>query len=121
MIDLPAILKDITLTFAIIGGFVVLCSVCEELKRRYDDLNIYLCCNWYRYPIKMKHIVTVILIDSQNSDVFKIFGSLTASRETCTKVKIEIEIIGVHTSWSKNNGILNFFSLSSPDLYKISL
>lgn len=69
---------------------MVMCSVSEELKGRFDDLNIYQRCKWYRYPVKLQRILTIIIIDSQNSDVFKIFGSLTASRETCKKVMIEM-------------------------------
>lgn len=86
MIDLPAILKDVMLSFVTIVTILVVCSVCEELKGRFDDSNIYLRCDWYHYPVKMRHILTIMVLQSQNLDVFKVIGSLTASRETCKKV-----------------------------------
>lgn len=85
-IDLPAVSKEISVTILTVIVFLLICSACEELKGQFEDLNIYLRCKWYRYPAKLQRILTIILIDSQNSDAFKIFGSLTASRETCKKV-----------------------------------
>lgn len=74
----------------------MICSASEELKGRFEDINIYLRFRWYRYPIKLQRIVAIILIDNQKSDVFKVIGSLTASRETYKKVRIR-ELISSDT------------------------
>lgn len=89
---MPAILKNITLTFATILVFLVICSALEELKVQFEDLDVYVRCSWYRYPIKLQRILTIIIVNSQSLEPFKVFGSLTASRETCKKVRIPVKI-----------------------------
>lgn len=83
--DMPAISKDITLTFGTIVSFVVICSAGEELQGQFKDLNIYVRNKWYQYPAKIQRVLTIIILDSQNSDLFKV-GNITASRETFKKV-----------------------------------
>lgn len=65
---------------------MVMCSAAEELKARFEGLDIYQRCSWFRYPSKVQRALVIIIIGSQDLDPFKIFGSLTASRETCKKV-----------------------------------
>lgn len=84
--DLPAILKVICLTISTMFPLLGICSGCEEVNRGLKDLDIYQRCTWYRYPPKIQRAMITIIIGSHGLDPYKMYGSLTASRETCKKV-----------------------------------
>lgn len=63
-----------------------ICSGCEEVIKRLDDLDIYQRCSWYRYPPEIQRAMIMVILGSQDLNPFKMCGSLTASRETCKKV-----------------------------------
>ena len=78
------------LILAVILPLLVICSGCEEVERRFSDSNIYERCDWYRYPAKVQRALPIIIIGSQNLNPFKMYGNVTASRETCKKVLNDI-------------------------------
>lgn len=64
----------------------MICSISDELKSRLDEVDIYKQCNWYRFPSIVQHIMPMIINNTQEMDFLKVFGTITASRETYKRV-----------------------------------
>lgn len=90
-LDIPVIVKLLCLTLSSIIPLLVICNALEELHTRFEEIDIFQQCKWYRYPIKIRRALPIIIVYSQNLNFIKVFGDITASRETCQRV-IQINI-----------------------------
>lgn len=64
------------------------CYATEEVRTRFVDIDIFYQCQWYRFPLKIRKALPIIISGSQKLDFLKVFGNITASRETCRKVTL---------------------------------
>lgn len=59
----------------------VLCNFADDVSDRFERANIYVHCDWYKFPGEVQHLLPIIIINTQKSVVVKGFGNIDCTRE----------------------------------------
>lgn len=72
------------------------CELSERVSHAFNGINDMIwTVDWYKFPIEMKKMIPIILIESQSPVSLKCFGSIACDRELFKRVRITI---GVHVT-----------------------
>lgn len=78
------------MAFLVFWSFVIIFIVCElgqRLTNEFDTYNHTLYqCNWYAFPIELRHMFIVVLMNAQQPVVIKGFADTLCARESFEKV-----------------------------------
>ena len=70
----------------VIVGFA--CNFGEMLSNQLDAIHAELCrCNWYLCPIDVRHIILIILANTQRPMIVTGFGNVQCTRASFKRVK----------------------------------
>lgn len=87
--DIPnaiALAKIFILLFITVFQIFVFCETSERLTIVYNKIDFYNDWDWFVFPIKIRRILPVIILNVQMPMKFNGFGNITCSRETFNKV-----------------------------------
>lgn len=85
-INMPALLKLSCLTLSALIPLLIICNTLEELQSRFDENDIFQRSKWYLFPLKIRRSLPIIITCTQRFNCIKVFGNVSASRETCHQV-----------------------------------
>ena len=69
------------------GIVFMACEFGQRMTSAFADINILIGqFNWYKFPLKIKKMLPVILMSAQEPVVLEVFGNIACSRETYQKV-----------------------------------
>lgn len=84
-----ALLYRLVELFAALALVFIPCELDDRLCSEFDDINDIIDeLDWHLFPLKMKKLLPMIMMNSQQPVGFKCFGSYLCNRETYKKVTI---------------------------------
>lgn len=60
----------------------MLCNSGDSVVSRYQGIDVYNLCDWYRYPDKARRLLPIIIMNSQPKVSIQAYGNIHCSRET---------------------------------------
>lgn len=66
----------------------IMCNAFELIMDRFDEFDFYMNSDWLRFPKKIRHVLPLILANTQNSITFSGYGDVSCNRDTCKRVII---------------------------------
>lgn len=83
---MPVLLPIISGIIALALVFIA-CEIGQQLNNTFDEINSTIAqFNWYLFPIKIKHVLPIIIPIAQQPVTLECFGSITCIRETFKNV-----------------------------------
>lgn len=83
--------------FYAFGVIFVICELCQRVSDRFNESNDMMeKLDWLSFPIKIQRMLPIVIISSQQSAQFKVFGSTVCCRESFQKVSSisdEVELL----------------------------
>lgn len=64
----------------------VICSGFEEITNRFDTIDIYQECDWYKFLPKVQRMIPFIIANAQESTGFKGYANISCTRDTFKRV-----------------------------------
>lgn len=62
------------------------CWVFDEVMDQFDNLNIYGTCDWYKFPMKVRRLIPIIIANTDESKKKEIYLGFTLSCHTAKEV-----------------------------------
>lgn len=75
------LIQKIELLLQSIVPFFALCMIGGSLTSRYDDFDLYVECDWLTFPSKLQRVTPIIILNTQDSFVFEIYGEIACNPE----------------------------------------
>lgn len=86
------LLETINEAFYAICIIFIICEFGERLTIAYDEMNCQIeQFDWYLFPIEIKRLLPILMIDAQQRVELQCFGTLSASRESLKKVYAQFD------------------------------
>ena len=90
--DLAVLFVTVFYTFYAFSLTFIACENGEQITDAFNEVHdvigqLY----WYRFPVKIKHVLATILIGAQGDVAIECFGSVSCNREAFKKVRFSIE------------------------------
>lgn len=80
-------IRPSTLIFWSFCAIYLICEFGENIFNRFDEIDSILYqCEWYKLPIEMKRLLTIILMSIQQPIVIQGFGNISLRRIMFKKV-----------------------------------
>lgn len=93
LFNFSAVLKAFILIFWSFVQLFVICDCSERVTTRFNEIDIYLNCNWYLFPMGVRRMLPTIMMNTQKHVGLRAFGNIPCNRNKFEKVWHTFDLI----------------------------